>query len=568
VRAHLTCFVALLLAVGAGAQEEREEISVELSVEPPIPMITVSDEFVGIARFAANYFEIGEHEEAYEHLRKADAMIPNHPAILYNGAVVLVAMGRYAEAAERIQTYLRIHPYGEEAPRVKELYLELEFQRDLQKRQQQSQSYIEEFNRGRFEFEQGRYAKALEIFQQAELLRSDDAAAAFNQALAYEALGDYARATERLRHHLALGGSATDKAEIDRKIFRLEQEIEYVRTSYVCPFCGHRLPLGATWCHRCWHGPYLLESPRLNTLPCGVGASATRTSYFSDGRLAKNETLDCRIDGTFLESVRYSKPRQRAIQQTRKNEGWIYRDDVIHRLEDQGDVLIELIQGDSLEGLLSRSSGDALFFTGARRGNDDWLLNREERVIDGQLYVKIYEYGPDGGIAREHVTYQNDRACGHINRTSADYVWEAGRLSSVELTGGNDGFVAEGRPKTQWNGAITWSYDDHGRISRETFTLLDHTKRFESRTRGAVGDVMKRLYPGFRPKRDIDIHTRGDRCGYAGNREIGNEIDLRPFDSITPNLAVQVPFGVVRLTVDYTYPTGFQVPSVKAAASE
>lgn len=556
--------LSLILIAGTLGGQQRDEIAVELSQDDTLSEmepVKVPDEFVRAAKFGTRYFELGELSSAYERFQEANAIVPNHPSILYNMAVVLVKMGRYAEAEEKIQTYLSLFPDGAESAYVKNLQIDLDFQRDRQKKQQSNQSYIELFNRGTYAYEQGNWDEALSLFQQAEQLRSEDAAAIYNQALAYEATGNYEKATERLRQYLAVTEDISAKAEIDHKIFQLETEMETMKSSFVCSFCGHRLPIGATWCHRCWHGPYLPASPQLNTLPCGVGASATRTSLYSDDRLAKNETIDCRIKQTnMLEQVRYSKGRQRAIQEARKAEGWTYRDDVITALEQEGSIVIELIQGDHLETLLSRSSGDALAFSATARGENDWLLDREEMVIDGQKYVKTYQYDPQGTIVAERVTYQNDAACGHVIETKASYVREAGRLIRVDFEGNTTGFEFEGLPKTTWNGAITWSYDSQGRISREVFEVTKQEKLYTERPRGPMRDEVKRLYPQFRPGKSLDILRKGDLCAMVGNRPLGNPIDLRPFASVSPNLAVQVTGGVVKISVDYTYPAGFELP--------
>ncbi len=554
--------VLALLPVIAFAQD-REEIAVELSAGASNEDPTVPDEFVRAAKFATRYFDLGDMTSAYERFQEANAIVPNHPSILYNTAVVLVKMGRYADAEEKIDTYLALYPEGDESPLVKNLQIDLEFQRDLQKKQQANQNYIELFNRGSYQYEQGNWEQALSIFQQAEQLRPEDAAALFNQALAHEAMGNYESATERLRQYLAVTSEISSKSEIDRKMFQLETEMETMKSSFVCSFCGHRLPIGATWCHRCWHGPYLLDSARMNTLPCGVGASATRTSLYGEGRLAKNETLECTIKhANMLEQVRYSKGKQRAIQEARKAEGWVYRDEVITALEQDGEVVIELVQDDYLKHLLSSASGDALTFSASRDADDQWLLGHEEMILDGQKYVKTYQYDASGQITSESVIYQNDSACGHVIETTATYVRSGDRLLRVDLNGTTTGYEIEGLPKTTWNGTISWSYDEEGRITRETLEIVNQQKVYTERPHGPMRDDVKRLYPQYRPGKEMDVLRKGDLCAMIGNRMVGNPIDLRPFQSISPNLAVLVPYGVVEVNVDYSYPTGFALPVV------
>jgi len=62
-----------------------------------------------------------------------------------------------------------------------------------------------------------------------------------------------------------------------------------------------------------------VNSPVWNSRPCSSGASATRATYFADGRFSRNDVLPCLWkNGTMLETLRWSAAKQREIQNARK----------------------------------------------------------------------------------------------------------------------------------------------------------------------------------------------------------------------------------------------------------
>ncbi|HEY5610279.1 MAG TPA: tetratricopeptide repeat protein, partial [Thermoanaerobaculia bacterium] len=422
--------------------------------------------------------------------------------------------------------------------------------------------YIELFNRGKFLFAKGDLPGALKIFQDAEQQRRDDPAAVYNQAVAFEKLGDFLKATDRYRRYLEINQSASDKAAVNQRIFALETEIEDMRTMIVCTFCGEKLPRGSTWCHRCWNGPYLTTAARWNTRVCGTGATAVRSTSYADGRVAKNEDLSCTLRGVnFLQSLLYTPTKQKEIQNRRKSEGWTYTNGVISSRTDPQGSQVKLEQGDSLQRILSLTTGEVLSFAAQKSQNGLWLLEREETIIDGQKYVKSYSFDSAGRIAQERVVYQNSSGCNHVITVLADYVYDNDTLTSVKLRSAYDGLQSEGLPQTRWEGVLTYTYDASGRVEKEDFVVSAHTKTFMNKPSGKQRDETGKIYPGWKVKKPTDILKRGDLCRLSGTNFVGNAIDLRPFYTISPNIAMVLPYGVNRIAVTFTYPEGFAVAS-------
>src|SRR5581483_8447733 len=230
---------------------------------------------------------------------------------------------------------------------------------------------------------------ALKMFQDAEQKRPTDSAAVYNEAIVYEKLGDFEKATQRFHRYQELESDAALKASVDQRILGLESELSDMHSKIVCSFCGLRLPIGAAWCPRCWHGPYFTSSPLWNSRPCLEGATATRATYYADNRFAKNDVLPCIFDGSMVDALRYSPAKQKRIQDARKAEGWWYNGEIIQGWRDKQGNEIRYVQGpDVLEKIVSPSGGEILLFA-AHRGSDGnaWLLDREDLVIDGQKYT-------------------------------------------------------------------------------------------------------------------------------------------------------------------------------------
>ena len=554
--------IAFLVASAAAAQQPAPPVT---DTAPPSPAVNAPDraaeDYAKAVLFGRKFFELKEYGSAYEQFARADALKPDQPAILYNMALVLAKAGRYGEGQVKADRYLQLYPSGAEKPLVSKLQLELEFQRELTKKRQADQEYGELFNRGKFLYGRNDLDAALKVFQQAEQQKPNDPAAVFNQAVIYEKQQEFAKAAERFRRYAELEPEPEQKASIDQRVFALDNELEDMKSKIVCSFCGLRLSTGATWCHRCWHGPYATRSAVLNTRPCIEGASATRATYYSDNRLAKNDALPClQQGGSMRESLRYTPVRQHAIQDARKAEGWTYNGDIIQGWSDKQDNQVRYVQGaDRLEKIVSASTGDILQFDAHRSTDGVWLLDREDMIIDGQKYTSRYAFDSGNRITQQQVSYQNAAACNHLVSMTADYVYQNDALSAVNIKGGYEGYPAEGSPKTDWQATVSFVYDPAARVTKEDLAVTSFAKMYQQKPQGALRDEVAKLYLSMRAKKPIENAMRmGDLCATAGTMLLSNLIDLRPFYAMSPDLAIALNPGVARATVTVTYPESYR----------
>jgi len=529
--------------------------------QTPAPEGNVQEEFAKAVFFGKKFADLKQYGTAYEQFAKADELKPDQPAVLYNMAVLLAMSGRYSDAQAKVDRYMQLFPTGAEKTLVSKLQLELDFQRELQKKRQTDVAYVELFNRAKFAFTRNDLPAALKAFQEAEGQRPTDAAAVFNQGVILQRMGELVKAGERFHRYMELETDADLKATVEQRIFALENEIEDTKTKIVCPFCGFKLPAGATWCPHCWHGPYMTSSSVWNTRPCLDGASATRATYFADNRFNKNDSLPCLFtSGSLVESLRYSPARQHTIQDARKAEGWTYNGDIIQSWTDKDGNQIQYVQGDYCEKITAPATGETLTYAAHSTAPGVWLLDREDMMIDGQMYTIRRTFDNAGRIAHEAVEYQNAAACDHIIDMTADYAYQNDALVSVKLAGGYDGFAAEGAPRVDWQGNVAYAYDSAARVVKEDLTIASWTKTYKQKPYGALRDDISKLYVSMRPNRPIENLARsGDLCATAGTTLLGNRIDLRPFYTMSPNLAIQLPWGVTRASVSFTYPDSFRV---------
>ncbi len=126
------------------------------------------EEFTKAVFFGRKFFELKEYASAYEQFAKADALEPNQPGVLYNMAVLLAKSGKFSDAQRIVDRYLQLFPNGAEKALIARLQLELDFQRELQKKRQGDQSYAELFTRGKFLYTRNDLPGALKAFQSAE----------------------------------------------------------------------------------------------------------------------------------------------------------------------------------------------------------------------------------------------------------------------------------------------------------------------------------------------------------------------------------------------------------------
>lgn len=219
-------------------------------------------------------FAAKDYTGAYAQLALLERDQPDAPPLLYDMALTLAKAGRFTEALSRLDRYDQLYPDGAEKPLAAKLRVELDFQRELQKKREVEQQYADLFSRGRFLYERGDLYGALRLFQDAEQQRPNDSAAVFNEAVIFENRGDADKAEERFHRYAELGGETS-----------MADRVADLKTKLLCPFCGLRLAQGAMWCPRCWH-------------------------------LTRN-------------APHYTPARQRQIQNARKSEGWSYDGEVL-----------------------------------------------------------------------------------------------------------------------------------------------------------------------------------------------------------------------------------------------
>ncbi|HYC58841.1 MAG TPA: tetratricopeptide repeat protein [Thermoanaerobaculia bacterium] len=526
-------------------------------VAAPVP--NVEEEFTKAVFFGKKFADLGDYASAYDNLTKADAIKPDQPAVLYNMGVVLARAGRYSEAQVKVDRYLQLFPDGAEKPMVTKLQFELEFQREVQKKRQADQEYSDLFNRAKFTYGRAELRESLRLFEQAEQLRPTDASAVFNQALVHEKLGDYGKAIERYRRYAQLESDAQSKQRVDEHVYELQREVDDMQHKIVCAFCGRKLPAGAMWCERCWHGPYLTPQPVWSSRPCVDGASATRATYFADDRFAKNDILPCLLKDKMREALRYTPARVREIRDARRAEGWTYAGDVLQGWSDKQGNQIRYVQGpEYLEAITSSIGGEILTFAAHAAGDGIYLLDREDVVIEGQRYTNRYSFDAAGRIAQQQVEYLNTSACNHFINMTADYTYANDTLAAVNIRGGYEGYPAEGKPKVDWAATVSYTFDDKSRVSKEELAVTSFTKTYAEKPNDALRDDVNRLYPNMRVKRPIEnIQRIGDLCATAGGVNLSNAIDLRPFYAMSPNLAIALQNGVTKAIVTFTYPDAY-----------
>jgi len=555
-----SAFCVLLFALALGAQEPPAPTPAPPSAPVPVPVPApapnpADEEFTRAVFFGKKFADMGDYASAFEHYAKADAAKPDNPAVLYNMAVVLARAGRYSEAQVKVDRYLQLFPDGAEKPNVVNLQFELEFQRELQKKKQADQEYADLFNRARFLYGRAELPEALKLFEQAATLRPSDAAPLYNQALVYEKQLNYEKAVELFRKYAQLETDQDARTAIDERVFDLQREIDDMRTKIVCSFCGRKLAAGATWCERCWHGPYLVDSPIWNSRPCVEGASATRATFYSEDRFHRNDILPCMFKGTMRDALRYTPQRQAEIRAARRAEGWTYAGDALQSWTDKSGNQIQYVQGQQyLEKITSNIGGEILTYVAHPHGEGMWLLDREDVVIDAQRYTNRYSFDSAGRIAQQQVEYQNTAACNHLISMTADFAYDGEHLSTVAIKGGYEGFPAEGKPKSDWTASVVYTYDDQGHVTKEQLAVTSMNKTYQEKAHGAIRDDVNRLYTNMRVKRPIENLPRvGDVCATAGASVLSNPIDLRPFYAMSPNLAMALQNGIMKAIVTFTY---------------
>lgn len=558
--AFIANFCVLLFAFCLSAQEAAKPEPVPTPAPTASAAMPPSEELIKAVYFGKKFAEIKDYASAYQQFAKADMLQPDIPGVLYNMGVLLARTGRFSEAQAKVDRYNQLFPNGAEKPLVAKLQLELEFERELQKKRQVDEEYTSLFTRGKFLYAKGDLPAALKLFRDAEQQRPTDPAAVFNQAVVYEKLGELAKASERFHRYEELEPDANAKSAIDQRLLTIESEMADMKTKIVCSFCGFRLPIGAMWCPHCWHGPYLTSQSVWNSRPCGDGATSTRATYYADNRFAKNESLPCQFNGTMLEALRYTPARQHQVQDARKAEGWSYSGEIIQSWRDRQGNEIRYVQGSDYLEKITSASGDVLFFAAHKVGDGLWLLDREDVVIDGVKYTIRYTFDAQNRIAHEQVTYQNAAGCNDVVAMTADAAYANNSLAGLKIRGGYTGTVVKGSPRFDWEANVAYAYDAADRLTKEELIVGSMSKVYAERPYGAERQETSTLYQDMRVRKPIDrMLSMGDRCAISGTTILSNPIDLRPFYALTPNLATVLGNGVTRATVSFTYPDSYKV---------
>jgi Flp pilus assembly protein TadD len=566
IRAVITASFCLLLSSLCLYAQEPPPPAVQTPATAVQPIASAamppSEEFVKAVYFGKKFADMKDYATAYQQFAKADLLQPDEPGVLYNMGVLLARTGRFSEAQAKVDRYNQLFPSGAERPLVARLQLELQWERELQKKRQIDEEYTAIFTRGRYLYVRGDLPGALKLFQDAEQQRPTDPAAVFNQGVVYEKLGDLNKASERFHRYEELEPDAILKSAADQRLLGIEGEMSDMKTKIICSFCGFRLPIGAMWCHHCWHGPYLTSQSAWNSRPCADGATATRATYYSDNRFAKNESLPCLFNGAMIESLRYTPERQREVQDARKAEGWTYNGDIIQSWRDRQGNEVRYVQGvDYLEKIVSPTGGDVLMFAAHKTADAGVvLLDREDIVIDGEKYTNHYTFDAQNRIAQVQVTYQNGAGCNDVVTMTADASYANNSLAGLKIRGGYTGTVVQGSPRFDWEATVGYAYDTNDRLTKEELAVTSMAKTYMERPYGAERQEISTLYQDMRTRRPIErILSLGDRCGISGTQILGNPIDLRPFYALTPSLAMVLSSGITRANVSFTYPDTYKV---------
>jgi len=514
------------------------------------PPANVHEEFGTAFDFARRFFEAGNFAAALTFFENADTVSRDQPAVLFNTALVLMKLERHDQAQQRLDRFQQLYPQSQHAERVKMLQREIQFAIEVRKRARHDEDYRLLFNRGRLLNDKGTRHEALEAFKQAEQLNPADPPLLFNMGALYEAEGDVERAVSFYRRYIAT--TPPNRNEIEQKLFDLENEIVEKRTRIMCPFCGEKLPVGARWCHRCWHGPYELDGA-LNARACGTETTVTRTATDVAGKVRENETLACLYPGASVrELVQYDSRRQRALWKQREEEGWTRAGGGPVSRARNGIPEIRLQQATHLAEVELLPAGEVYRFDAHQTTDGIWLLDAEPFAVADQRFDKRYVYDAEGRVIAEHVTYESVQ-CRHTVAYAAAYTYGDYGIASAVVRGGYEGSKTEGTPAVQWEATISRQFDSVGRLANEQVQVAAHQKTWPVKPPGAIGAQIRKTYPGLKAKRPIDLRPAGDFCGQWGAERGMEPIDLRALYTLSPALAIRLNPGVFKVVVNYRY---------------
>ena len=531
--------VVAFLALGA-------PLIAQLQVKP-------EEEFMNAVDFARRFFNVGNYDAALTYCDKADSVFADQPGVLYNTALVLVRLGRYDDAQQRLDRYRLLHPSGRDIETVKSLQRDIQFALEMRRTEKQQSDYRAAFSRARFLYQSGQHREALDAFRDAERLYPNDPPLLINEALLYEESGNLEKAAELYKRYMNTASSS--RAEYESRVFKLERDIVDSRTQMMCPFCGQKLQPGSRWCHRCWHGPYDTTEGSLNARACGAGVNTTRTFYDATSKVRSSDQLSCLYPGKSLtDFLQYHPNRRAAIRAARTSEGWSYSsEDALELRQADKKSELHLVQGAYLQSVEDLRTGEKYPFTAHITRDSIWLLDSEVFTTADQHFSKSYGYDGDGRLTHEQVAYDSI-AGGHLITYDVAYTNGDSGPVAATIKGGYDGARPEGSPQVRWEVGITRTFDSAGRLSREELQVRSFQKTYTAKPYGAIGRELRQTYQSLRPNRPIDLRATGDVIGTAGTNRLVEPIDLRPLYTLSPALAIVLTDGVVRISVDYTYP--------------
>jgi tetratricopeptide (TPR) repeat protein len=510
------------------------------------------EEFATAADFGHRFFEVGNYAASLTWFEKAEALIRDQPAILFNTALVLVKLQRYDDAQRRLDRYLLLYPQGQEIQSAKALQRELQFGVEVRRREQQETEYKALFSRARALSDKNMRREALDAFHQAEEIDADDPPLYYNEAVLNEEEGDVESALRLYKRYLQ--SNPANAPELQARLIDLEREIGYTRTKLLCPFCGAILSAGARWCHHCWHGPYDVTSAGWNASACDAHIVATRSFQDANGKTRMTEPVACAYPGaTLRDYLQYARARQTAVRDARTVEGWIFaKDGFLESRRSASGVEIALQQGDYLQRVDNLSTGEVFGYHAHATGDGIWLLDAQPFSTGDQLFLINRTFDNDGRVLREDVTYES-AGCHHAVAVSAAYTYTGEAVTGAHFTGSYDGYKVEGFPQVRWEATSTRTLDASGRITREDLSVSSFQKLWTGKPQGQVSDEVRRYYPNLKVRKPTDLRPFGDVCAFNAAGAVEEAIDLRPFYVVSPALAIRLARGDTRVVVDYAY---------------
>lgn len=529
-------FISLIFSTAAGAQ----------TIDP-------REDFATAADFGHRFFETGNYAASLTWFEKAESIIRDQPAILFNTALVLVKLQRYDEAQRRLDRYLLLYPQGQEIQAAKALQRELQFGIEVRRREQQDTEYKTLFSRARALSDKNLPREALDAFHQAEQINGDDAALYYNEAVLNEREGDLESALRLYKRYLQ--SNPANAPALQARLIDLEREIGYTRTKLLCPFCGAILPAGARWCHRCWHGPYDVTSAGWSERACDAHVVVTRSFQDAAGKTRLSEPVGCAYPGaTLSEYLQYSQIRRAAVQEARTAEGWTFaKDGLLQSRRSASGADLALQQGDYLQRVDNLLTGEVFGYHAHTTTTDGiWLLDVQPFSTGDQLFLINRTFDNDGRVQREDVTYDS-AACHHAVAASATYTYSGDALTAARFTGGYEGYRVEGFPQTRWEATMSRTIDTSGRLTHEDLSVTSFQKVWSGKPQGVVSDEVRRYYTTLKVRKPTDVRMLGDVCAFNGGGVVEEAIDLRPFFVVSPALAVRLARGDTRVVVDYVY---------------